>query len=206
MADVILLNKVDLVPEEKIVSFESRIKTINAAAPIYRTIQGQVDLSKVIGLDAYSTKFPSFSSSKQNTSECESDHHHHHHHHHHTTHDDVTSMQVSCPPLTRAHAMRLDKWIRTALWEGALLTDKDEIHQPGRLEILRCKGIYSLLSGHQFVLQGVRSMYDISPLTGKELGIPEEGKLVFIGKGLDEVAKQSLLNILESEKSITSAI
>ena len=51
------------------------------------------------------------------------------------------------------------------------------------------------------MLQGVRNMYEVSKVEGDEasVGLPEEGKLVFIGKGLDQVVRQSLENLLHSE-------
>lgn len=114
------------------------------------------------------------------------------------THDGVTSMQVACPALTDSQAQRLDEWIRTALWDGVALTGTDKLSPANQVEILRCKGIYVLKTGEQFVLQGVRSMYEIVPLANKEPehGISDEGKLVFIGRGLGQVVRQSLLDII----------
>jgi hypothetical protein len=46
------------------------------------------------------------------------------------------------------------------------------------------------------VLQGVRNLYELEPLVGDDVGLPEHGKLVFIGKGLGDAVRQSLENIL----------
>lgn len=45
-----------------------------------------------------------------------------------------------------------------------------------------------------YVLQGVQTLYDITKLEG-DVGIPETGKLVFIGKGLSPSVRDSLQNL-----------
>lgn len=40
-------------------------------------------------------------------------------------------------------------------------------------------------------------MYEISEVSGQDVhGLPSIGKLVLIGKGLDEIARSSLLSVL----------
>jgi hypothetical protein len=51
-------------------------------------------------------------------------------------------------------------------------------------------------SGEQYVLQGVQSMYDLSLVEGDVTGIPDSGKLVLIGKGLNDSVRQSLKRLL----------
>merc|ERR1712151_1256329 len=53
-ADRVLLNKVDLVSEEKeLVKIENRIKAINSDAPIIRCTNSKVDWKKLIGVGAF---------------------------------------------------------------------------------------------------------------------------------------------------------
>lgn len=115
----------------------------------------------------------------------------------------ISSLQVSCSTLTPSRLEALDEWIRTVLWEG---------HLPGetistsaqRIVILRCKGMFRDDAGKTHVLQGVRDMYEISTLEDgaeEEMGVPDEGKVVLIGKGLDERVRESLVNVL----SVTSS-
>lgn len=52
-ADVIVLNKVDLVPIEEIDLVESRITAINAGARILRAKDAEVDLDQVLGIDGF---------------------------------------------------------------------------------------------------------------------------------------------------------
>ncbi len=47
-ADVILLNKTDLVPAETLAQLEARIKNMNAAAKIYRTRDAVIEMDKIL--------------------------------------------------------------------------------------------------------------------------------------------------------------
>jgi len=97
--------------------------------------------------------------------------------------------------MTRYRLEELDKWIRTVLWENRIPDNVPETPS-SELKILRCKGLFVLESGEQYVLQGVQSMYDLSLVEGDVTGIPDSGKLVLIGKGLDESVRQSLEKLL----------
>jgi G3E family GTPase len=52
-ADVILLNKVDVADPLVVSETEALIRHINPAAPIHRTIKGEIDLKHIIGISAY---------------------------------------------------------------------------------------------------------------------------------------------------------
>ena len=53
-ADIVLLNKCDLVTEEKdLAKIEARIKSLNPNAPIYRTSQSKLDWKKLLGVGAF---------------------------------------------------------------------------------------------------------------------------------------------------------
>jgi G3E family GTPase len=52
-ADVILLNKIDLVPAGEVNRLESRIKSMNAAARIYRTENAAVDMERVLNIGGF---------------------------------------------------------------------------------------------------------------------------------------------------------
>ena len=139
---------------------------------------------------------------------CHSGEHAHHVGPHHYELRGISSLQVTCPVLTSERLRALDEWIRTALWENRLPEDESDadvvVQNPDQtqphFEILRCKGIFTTKSGDTHVLQGVRSLYEISVVeSGNErgsMGLPDEGKLVLIGKGLDLKVRQSLEIVL----------
>lgn len=196
-ADVILLNKVDLAVEPQVVSTEELLHKVNPAVPIYRTIQGEVDLALVMGIMAY-TSPPSI----QKLSQVTHDHDHQHDNdavedHDHPTHYEtrgISSLQITCPLLSPLHLERLDEWIRTVLWENHLplghVADSE-------LRVLRCKGLFSMQSGEQYVLQGVQNLYEISQVNGDVTGVPATGKLVLIGKGLSDNVRRSLEEVFQ---------
>ncbi|TDL17718.1 CobW domain-containing protein [Rickenella mellea] len=195
-ADVVLLNKVDLVMDHDLGSIESTIRSINPSAPIHRTTQAQIDLKYVIGLDAYSTRTQLFNSADANAPH-DHDHDHddpsHSHDENPSRHGSVSSLRVSCPTLSTMQIQKLDEWIRSVLWDGHLPENIDH-----KVEVLRCKGVYNAISGEQYVLQGVRSLYEINQVEGEiDIGATEVGKLIFIGKGLGEEARSSLTSCLQ---------
>jgi G3E family GTPase len=52
-ADVILLNKIDLVPRDEVDQLESRIKSMNVAAKIYRTENAAIDMERVLNIGGF---------------------------------------------------------------------------------------------------------------------------------------------------------
>lgn len=50
-ADLLLLNKIDLVAEADLAALESKLRQINAATPIVRTVRSAVDLELLFGLE-----------------------------------------------------------------------------------------------------------------------------------------------------------
>src|SRR5262245_43754543 len=79
-ADVILLNKTDLVTSEQLDQLEGRIRHMNAVARIHRTERGVIDLDRILNVGGFSLERaqqiePDFLETD--------DHDHHHHDHHH---------------------------------------------------------------------------------------------------------------------------
>ena len=138
-ADVVLLNKTDLVDVNILEGVETRIRKINPYTKIIRTAHCEAPLENILGLDAFSLDRvlevePDF---------LESDHDHEHD-------DDVTSVSfVSDTPLD------LDKF---ETWFGNLLRTKGQ-------DILRSKGIIEFLGvDERYVFQGVHMLMDASPM------------------------------------------
>ncbi|GMV46329.1 MAG: hypothetical protein AMXMBFR66_17270 [Pseudomonadota bacterium] len=53
IADRILLNKADLVAPAELAEVERRIRALNASAPILHSVQARVDLTQILGLQAF---------------------------------------------------------------------------------------------------------------------------------------------------------
>ena len=159
-ADVVLLNKTDLVDGGSLEGVETRIRKINPYTKIIRTAHCEAPLENILGLDAFSLDRvlevePDF---------LDSDHDHEHD-------DDVTSVSfVSDTPLD------LDKF---EIWFGNLLRTHGQ-------DILRSKGIIEF-SGvdERYVFQGVHMLMDASPMGAWPDGKPRNSRMVFIGRNLE---------------------
>ncbi|KAI0004490.1 CobW/HypB/UreG, nucleotide-binding domain-containing protein [Russula compacta] len=196
-ADVILLNKTDLVSTADLEATEDLLSKINPVVTVHRTVRAAIDLKHVLNIRAYTSRV------LLNTDTPPSDDHDHAHDHENlhdgnSTHYElrgITSLRISCPILSGEQQERLEEWIRTVLWECQLPEHSADAHERS-LEVLRCKGMFGTQSGQTFVLQGVRNLYELEPLIGDDIGLPEHGKLVFIGKGLDNTVRKSLESVI----------
>ena len=158
-ADIVLLNKTDLVEVEGLGRVEDRIRRINPYTKIIRTEHCAANLDEVLGLKAFSLDRvlevePDF---------LTSDHDHEHD-------DDVKSISlVADAPLD------LDKF---QTWFGQLLQTRGQ-------DILRSKGILDFKGeDDRYVFQGVHMLMDGAPMGAWPEG-SRQSRLVFIGRDLD---------------------
>ncbi|MEM7188418.1 MAG: GTP-binding protein [Pseudomonadota bacterium] len=158
-ADVVLLNKTDLVDIDRLGGVEDRIRRINPYAKIIRTERCGASLDELIGLNAFSLNRvllvePDFLTSG--------------HHHHHD--DDITSIS-----LVSAEPLDMEKFHE---WFGELLRTKGQ-------DILRSKGILDLKGeDSRYVMQGVHMLMDGAPM-GSWPSEDRCSRLVFIGRNLE---------------------
>ena len=176
-ADVIVLNKTDLVSPEELAKVEGLVRAINPTARIHRTSRSAVDLAEVLDRGAFDLK-RALESDPHFLEAEEDDHHDHDHgdhdHHHHAASDihDVTVKSVSL----RAGEMDPKKffpWI-------------EKITQMEGPNILRLKGIIALKDDpDRYVLQGVHMIVEGDHQRPWKDGEKHESRLVFIGRELD---------------------
>ncbi|KII91807.1 hypothetical protein PLICRDRAFT_157170 [Plicaturopsis crispa FD-325 SS-3] len=208
-ADVVIVNKIDLVSPSSLTPLLATIHTINPAAAVYRSVRGAVDVAQVLGVGAYKRVgglVPLQPHDHAHDDTCT----HEHEHAHARTIRDISALTVRIPPLPRAQLRLLDAWVRAALWEGfvpvpslpnntvpnspyATVPPPNDAATPDAVPvlILRCKGHIPMRRGAPYVLQGVRSLYELRRV-GDGVDGEEEGKIVLIGKGLDERVRGSL--------------
>ncbi|KAJ6557306.1 CobW/HypB/UreG, nucleotide-binding domain-containing protein [Mycena vulgaris] len=196
-ADILLLNKTDLASPESVAATTALLRGVNPAAPIHRTVRAQIDVSRLLGVRAYAAP-PQFPPPHEDGHDHKhEDHEHEHEHASEPTHYElrgISSLLVTVPVLSQARLDVLDEWVRTVLWEQRLPGTPELASDAPPLTVLRCKGLFVLDSGAQYVLQGVRNMYEISE-AGDALGVPDTGKLVLIGTGLDVRVRESLESV-----------
>ncbi len=158
-ADVIILNKTDLVDEQALVSLETRIRGINRFVRIHRAVRGDVSLADVLDQGGFDLNralevAPDF---------LEDDHHDHD--------EDVSSLSFEI-----AEPLDQNKF---QAWIGALLQE-----QGGN--ILRSKGILQFAGEtRRFAFQAVHMMADGDFIGPWKAGEAHSSRLVFIGRDLN---------------------
>jgi len=212
-ADVILLNKTDLVTPDELAEVEGRIRAINPYAKLHKTQRAEVDIAQVLGRNAFDLDRileiePHFLESD------ESDHAHDHHGHSHD-HGDHAHGHHDHGPGHHDHAagdhIEKDAHGRTVHRHGGVKHYHDEemqsvaVRHPGDVDpekfmpwineltqaegpnILRSKGILAFKGeDRRFVFQGVHMILDGDLQREWRPEETRESKLVFIGRHLDE--------------------
>jgi G3E family GTPase len=183
-ADVVVLNKTDLVTPEELHDVEAAIRAINPAAKIHRTTRAGVDLTNVLDRGAFDLKRaldndPHFLDGDYGHEHGDHGHDHHDHHHHDHGHGavspihDVTVQSVSL----RGREMDSRKffpWI-------------EKVTQNDGPNILRLKGIIAFKDDpDRYVIQGVHMIMEGDHQRPWKDGEKHESRLVFIGRDLDE--------------------
>lgn len=185
-ADVILLNKTDLVSPADLERVEGRIRHVNSLATLHRTHNSQIEPAKIFNLKARELggNFSMPESVVQHAHHhdhdhdcgpgCDHDHSHDHEHGHpHHHHDEsVTSFYLSDDrPLD---LKKIEAWLT-------------EIIRELGSNIYRSKGILQIQGqAKRVVFQGVQTMFDAKPDRLWNVGEKKISQLVFIGKDLDE--------------------
>ncbi len=185
-ADVILINKTDLVTPEELREVEARIRGINPYAKLHRTERANIALDEVLGRNAFDLERildiePAF---------LETDDHDHDHHHDHDHDGHDHDHAHSHGGLKHYHDEEMQSISLSS--DAPLDPDKffpfiQNLVQVEGPNILRCKGILSLRDDPQrFVFQGVHMMLDGDHQREWRGDEKRQSRLVFIGRNLPE--------------------
>ncbi len=191
-ADVILLNKTDLVSPDELARVESRIRSMNALAQIHRTHNSQIDPGKILNVKARELTAPlNIPVAEKHEHEhdhghdhkcdehCDHDHEHEHEHHDHEHghehhhHDELVRSFF----IEEARALDLKK---LEAWLSDLLKTLGA-------DIYRSKGVLNIKGQpKRVVFQGVQMMFDAQPERFWNAKEARKSQMVFIGRELDE--------------------
>jgi G3E family GTPase len=158
-ADVILLNKTDLVSPEELARLEARVRGVNAIAKIHRTRNSAIDLEFLLHIGAFDLGRklevdPTF---------LGEDTHQH----------DPSVYSVAMVEEGQVHETKVNEWMREVLTTMGV-------------DIFRMKGILNIKGRDQrFVFQGVHMLFDGRPDRPWKAGERRDNQLVFIGRNLD---------------------
>ena len=164
-ADIILVNKTDLVSEAAIAQIEGRVRQLNPLATIHRMTQGVVDIDKVLGTNAFHLEAklkvdPTFLDDLAHEHDAA-----------------ITSMVLR---ETRPIDMN-----RFMAWITPLLQEHGDA-------LFRSKGVFNAQGFNQrVVFQSVRMLTTMSRFTDWEPGVVRGTEYVVIGRDLDRDALQA---------------
>jgi G3E family GTPase len=167
-ADVILLNKTDLVSPEQLDELENRIRSMNAIAKIYRTRNSELSMDALLGVQAFDLARaleidPNF---------LGEDAHEH----------DDSVFSIALVEEGELDGQKLNAWL-------------SELLRTQGPDIFRMKGILNIAGeDNRFVFQGVHMILDGRPDRPWKASEKRKNELVFIGRNLDEAQlKQDFL-------------
>src|SRR6516225_3067499 len=191
-ADVILVNKTDLVSADELREVEGRIRAINPYAKVHRTERAQIPLAEVLDRNAFDLDRildiePEFLEADDGHDHHHRDGHNHHHdhdhgHHHHHEHGhkgikhyhDEDMQSVSLKTENPLDPDKFFPWVQNLV-------------QTEGPNILRCKGILSFKDDDQrFVFQGVHMILDGDHQRPWAKDEKRDSRIVFIGRNLPE--------------------
>jgi G3E family GTPase len=170
-ADVVIVNKLDLVDPDEAAAVERRVRAINGVAKVFRGVQavpiaslvdiGGFDINRALEME------PGF------LDRAEHPEAHHDHDHDHAHDETVTSVGIRCEGTV--DEARFNTWITALVQERGV-------------DMFRTKGVLNVQGeSARFVFQGVHMLIDGT--SGAPWGdAPRLNELVFIGRGLDRAA------------------
>ncbi|RJF70503.1 CobW family GTP-binding protein [Rhodopseudomonas palustris] len=183
-ADVIVLNKTDLVSKPELLEVEARIRAINPYAKLHPTERCQVALADVLergafDLDRILEIEPEF---------LEADDHHHHDHDHgdgHHHHDHGHGLKHYHDEDMQSLSLKSDKPLDPQKFMPWL----QQLVQTEGGKILRSKGILAFAGDDdRYVFQGVHMMLEGDHQRPWKDGEARQSRVVFIGRELPEDA------------------
>jgi G3E family GTPase len=160
-ADVILLNKIDLVSEDELGRIEGRIQQMNRFARVHRTKRAHLALDQILGIRAFDLGRALDVDPKLLAEDA------------HEHDSSVTSVGVEIKG--DLDEEKLNGWL------GKLLRERGQ-------DIFRMKGIFAVRGkAHELVFQGVHMLFEAQD--GRPWGRgARSSRLVFIGRNLDRAA------------------
>ncbi len=195
VADRIVLTKCDLAAEADIKKLEERIHALNPAAPIIRSVEGDVPPSALFGCGLYDPDTKSFDVREWLKEEAyrephdhDHDHGHDHDHDHRHRHDeDRHGGGIDSFCMTRDEPLN---WPTFVTWIQTLIDHRGE-------DILRIKGILNIEGEEKpIAIHGVQHMFHSPVRLPDWPGDDHRTKIVFITRDLDRKVIEDSLEAL----------
>ncbi|OJJ42721.1 hypothetical protein ASPZODRAFT_2119534 [Penicilliopsis zonata CBS 506.65] len=165
-ADVIILNKADLVSETELEAVRDRISAINGVARVHVTDHSKTPQIEGVVLDLHAYDAVDFDITKGHS------------------HIDpaISTISITHAPISSSQVPAVDAWLRSVLWECTLPNSPQD--KPPRFDIHRLKGLLVVPDGPDKIIQAVREIFEIREAQASSES--RECKIVLIGRGLGE--------------------
>lgn len=191
LADIILLNKLDLVDASEVDLVEQKLRALNALAVLHKTERSNVALAQILDQGLFAGAMPTKADPDkahahdhdEHSHECrehehgehdhaDCDHDHHDGGHLHAHHHDEDVVSVGCELPGELSRERFNAWF------GPLIRTQGD-------RIYRCKGVLSVANdSKKVVLQAVHSVVEVT--SGGDWAQEKRlSRIVFIGKDLN---------------------
>ncbi|KAM9262876.1 putative COBW domain-containing protein 7 isoform 2-T2 [Morus bassanus] len=171
LADLIIINKTDLVSAEELNKVRTSVRSINGLVKILETQRSRVDLSNVLDLHAFDSL--SGISLQRKLEHVKTTH----------AHLDKGIITVTFEVPGNIKEENLNLFIQNLLWE------KNVKNKTGcAMDVIRLKGLVSIQGkSHQMIVQGVHELYDLEETAvAWEEDEKRTNRLVLIGRNLDK--------------------
>ncbi|GAB6029038.1 COBW domain-containing protein 1 [Chamberlinius hualienensis] len=191
VADVILVNKTDLVEKTQLEKLISHIRIINGSAEVVETQRSRIDLDKILDLHAYDGQhnpnrlLDIFKGDAGNTAEQ----------HNHL--EDIVTVTLETTSIIRM--ADFEKFLQKLLWEKTVSNSAGQA-----MDVIRLKALLKLTDDEKddarIFCQAVRELYD-----WENVRITEDksqnvnNRFIFIGRHLE---KSTLENLLQNPETI----
>ncbi|XP_069975631.1 putative COBW domain-containing protein 7 [Penaeus vannamei] len=188
LADLLILNKIDLVDAAQKQVVTQLVRTINSSAEVIQTERCRVDLDKILDLHAYDS-FTADSYERTLHSRFVED----------LPHLDQKVRTVTVEVEGSMTEDAVDNLVEALLWERTVTSSTGS-----QVNIYRMKGILSVVGEKTPVmLQAVQELYETEPAGSWPDGCTRSCKLVLIGENLEE---ERIRNYLKSLVATTPAL
>ncbi|MGG7516814.1 CobW family GTP-binding protein [Allorhizobium undicola] len=221
-ADVVVINKTDLVTHEELHRIEDIVRAINPSARIYSTTRSGVDLAKVLDQGAFNLERalendPHFLDHDEHDHDhvcgpdCNHDHHHHDHGHHHHDHGHGHGHGHDHGHGHGDHHHHApspihDVTVTSISLRGAEMNPErffpwiQKVTQSQGPNILRLKGIIAFKNDpERYVVQGVHMIIEGDHQRPWKDSEKRETRLVFIGRDLDREKLETSFKACEAK-------
>ncbi|XP_074876820.1 zinc-regulated GTPase metalloprotein activator 1A-like isoform X3 [Buteo buteo] len=189
LADLIIINKTDLVSGEELNKVRTSVRSINGLVKILETQRSRVDLSNVLDLHAFDSL--SGISLQKKLEHVKTTH----------AHLDKGIITVTFEVPGNIKEENLNLFIQNLLWEKNM---KDKTGHT--MDVIRLKGLVSIQGkSHQVIVQGVHELYDLeeTAVAWKE-NEKRTNRLVLIGRNLDkETIKEVFIATVREKQGIS---